>query len=77
MGKYWTDMLTDYLGAGAVPEEKWLVSDLVKLSGCLLNKPDINLSAEDITRYDLDGDSCLSGFDLTLLRSLLLDGNEM
>ncbi|MBQ6181503.1 MAG: hypothetical protein IJK31_07435 [Ruminococcus sp.] len=75
MGKYWTDMLTEYLGAGSVPENKWRVSDLVKLSGCLLNKPDMKLSAEDITRYDLDGDSCLSGFDLTLMRSEILDGS--
>ena len=49
------------------------MSDAVRLSNYLLGRNSTGFTHEEYIRYDLDGDDYLSGFDLTLLRSEILE----
>ncbi len=75
MGEYWTGIISEHLRPDSISEKEWRMSDAVRLSNYLLGRNSTGFTHEEYIRYDLDGDDYLSGFDLTLLRSEILEKN--
>lgn len=59
-----------------VQEDKFVISDLVKLNYYILNCPSETYTKEDILRYDLNKDNRIDVFDSVLMRNAVIGNVE-
>lgn len=78
IGMNWSNAIYKYLLFKTVDAEiecPYRVSDLVSLSNYILGRTSHNITEENFSLYDINGDGVLNSFDLVLLRQLFIEKN--
>lgn len=78
IGINWADIIFKYIffkNADAELECPYRVADLVSLSNYVLGRKNHQITEENYSLYDVNGDGVLDSFDLTLLRQLFIEKN--